>query len=234
MSENERVFDSFAARYDDIMKRGLGRFGGDVDYYAEYKVRLLKKRIPAPVSEILEFGCGVGRNLHHLRRHFPNSRLYGCDVSPESLRAAKDRCPEATFFLCDAESVRAHRSRFDLILVAGVLHHVTSDAEKRTAFEMLRELLNDSGTLCVFDHNPYNPIVVNSLRRIPWDATAVLLTRKMVCRLLTEAGFRVREKQYVLFFPSALKRLSFLDPLLCRFPVGAQYFIKATTAAPPF
>jgi SAM-dependent methyltransferase len=227
LSTAARLFDGAAAGYDDDMRRGLGRFGKDIGYYAEYKARLLREQFPGPVPSILEFGCGVGRNLPHLRRLFPESRLSGCDVSRASLDLARIRCPDASFFECGRRP--GPEGPFDLILIAGVLHHITTDEERRAAFEQVRGSLRRGGRVAIFEHNPRNPVVTASLRRISWDDDADLLRMEAACVLLERCGFRVLEKRYVLFVPPLLKRLAFLDSRLSRCPLGAQYFIEAGT-----
>jgi SAM-dependent methyltransferase len=225
-------FDAYADRYDALMERTLGSFGRDVDYYAAYKIRTLAKTVRPPVSSILEFGCGVGRNLVHLRRRFPDGDLYGCDVSRESLRAAESRCPAARLFPAEPDEFLPFRNRFDLILAACVFHHITGDGERRAALGAIKSMLSGRGTLFLFDHNPLNPLVVRSVRKTPWDDDAVLLKRGTMCRLLTESGFRVRRSRYVLFFPAALQRFAGLDPLFSRLPLGAQYLIEASRREP--
>ncbi len=220
------LFDGAAAGYDDDMRRGLGRFGDDIGYYAEYKARLLRERFPGPVPSILEFGCGVGRNLPHLRRLFPESRLSGCDISRASLDLARTRCPDASFFECGRSGPEGP---FDLILIAGVLHHITTDEERRDALEQARRRLRSGGRVGIFEHNPRNPVVTASLRRIPWDNDAEPLRMEAACVLLERGGYRILEKRYVLFVPPMLKRLAFLDSRLSRCPLGAQYYIEAGT-----
>jgi SAM-dependent methyltransferase len=222
-----RLFDGAAGGYEADMARSLGRWGRDVGYYAEYKIRLLRKRFPGPVGSILEFGCGVGRNLPHLRGLFPESRLAACDPSRRSLALAESACPEASFFVCDDAGVGAHAGRYDLVLVAGVLHHVTDDASRRAAVRDVRRLLRDGGRAVVFEHNPRNPVVVRSLAGVPWDDGAVLLGPGDVGRLFARGGFRVRRMDYVLFFPSAVRFMDFLDPLLAACPLGAQHCVEA-------
>jgi SAM-dependent methyltransferase len=221
------LFDAAAAGYDETLRKGLGRWGGDIGYYAEYKIRLLRNRFPGPVGSILEFGCGVGRNLPCLRRRFPESGLSGCDVSGGSLALAASRCPEASLFICDEPGIRAHAGRFDLILIAGVLHHVTDGEARRKAVRAVRRMLKDGGRAVVFEHNPRNPVVVRSLKRIPWDDDAVLLGREDVCRLFEREGFSVAEKRYVLFFPPAIRLMDFMDSRLSRCPMGAQHYVEA-------
>jgi ubiquinone/menaquinone biosynthesis C-methylase UbiE len=93
---NAAVFDAIAAEYDQVQRGNLGCFGGDLSFFAEYKIALARKLIRNEPENILEFGCGVGRNLPFLQHYFPDSAIQGCDVSAESLALAGKycRCPD--------------------------------------------------------------------------------------------------------------------------------------------
>ena len=53
-------FDKFAENYNKILQEQHKKFGS-IEYYAAYKVSILKSLIPY-ANKILDFGCGVGRN----------------------------------------------------------------------------------------------------------------------------------------------------------------------------
>ncbi|MBZ0164093.1 MAG: methyltransferase domain-containing protein [Notoacmeibacter sp.] len=40
-------------------------------------------------GSVLEIGCGTGRNLIAVGRHYPQARLYGIDISTEMLKSAR-------------------------------------------------------------------------------------------------------------------------------------------------
>ncbi len=43
---------------------------------------------PPPGASVLEIGCGTGRNLVKIARHYPQSQVFGLDVSSEMLVSA--------------------------------------------------------------------------------------------------------------------------------------------------
>lgn len=71
---------------------------------------------------VLDVGCGIGRNLVHLDRHG-----VGVDHNPESIETARER--GCTAFTPDefAASEFARPGRFDALLCAHVLEHMTSE-----------------------------------------------------------------------------------------------------------
>ncbi len=58
-------------------------------YYLLGRDKLIEKMIVADGENVLEVGCGTGRNLIILARKFPNSRFYGLDASAEMLKTAE-------------------------------------------------------------------------------------------------------------------------------------------------
>ncbi|MCB2189670.1 MAG: class I SAM-dependent methyltransferase [Deltaproteobacteria bacterium] len=90
-------FDDFAANYDEIHVRNLGVFGGEAEAFTAYKMDYLRELAPTVAGPVLEFGCGVGRNLPYLAEAYPGAALVGADVSGESLKTAAHACPAYTF-----------------------------------------------------------------------------------------------------------------------------------------
>jgi SAM-dependent methyltransferase len=95
---------------------------------------------------ILDFGCGEGRYLSVLQRHFPEAQLVGCDVSKVALGHAQRNWPRAEFTLMTDGLVPAPDGSFDLILSVEVLEHV---ADVELATRELGRLLAPSGRLVV-------------------------------------------------------------------------------------
>jgi SAM-dependent methyltransferase len=90
---------------------------------------------------ILDIGCGIGRNLHNLAGHG-----VGVDVNAESVRVARER----GFTAFTPEELRASEyyrpGRFDTLLLAHVVEHMSLP----TAVEVIREyvpLLRSGGSL---------------------------------------------------------------------------------------
>lgn len=75
----------------------------------------------APGDSILDLGCGPGKNSDLF---FPNDYL-GIDISRQYINAAKARHPYHKF-LCGTflELNQNHGSKFNLIFISGLLHHI--------------------------------------------------------------------------------------------------------------
>ena len=221
---NKIDFDNYAEDYQRILEEQLNFFDNNNDYFAEYKVRIIKKYLSYEPKKILEYGCGIGRNLNLLQEQFKNADIYACDISEKSLTIAARENPSVNFFLRGDDNTE---QAFDLIFVALVFHHIIPDLRK-SALKDVYNYLRNGGNLFIFEHNPYNPITRHLVNTCPFDADAVLLTRRELKKLLIEAGFEVNFGRYTLYFPSSLKRLRFTEPILGFLPLGGQYFLNAS------
>ena len=93
--------------------------------------------------------------------------------------------------------------------------------------EDISNLLQEGGNIFIFEHNPYNPITRYLVNNCIFDADALLLKKRELIKLLIDANLSVNTRRYSLFFPSFLKKLRFLEPMLGYLPLGGQYFISA-------
>ncbi len=85
--------------------------------------RDLIARIPLKAPRrILDLGCGSGLSTLELSRAFPNAEIVGVDVSPDMLKAAAKRLPDATFVAGDAASFDS--AGFDLVFANAVFQWV--------------------------------------------------------------------------------------------------------------
>ncbi len=224
--DNEKIFDEVADHYDDLLRQDLSAYGKSISYYSEYKVRLTCRNTGLiEPRRILEFGCGTGRNIKFLKKYFPNAHITGSDISPRSLRQARDDKNNAGVDFVDVNELVKGRELYDLIFVAVVLHHIVP-AERERALARLHGLLAQNGEIFIFEHNPYNPLTVKAVKECPFDEGVVLVKPNELIGLSLRVGLRLVEKQYYLFFPSGLKSFSFLERFVHFVPLGGQYFVK--------
>ncbi len=216
-------FDDYAADYQQLLGNQL-RFFDTLDYFSEHKVKILHSQKIKNPKTILEYGCGIGRNLPFLQRFFPEASLYGCDISAKSLEKAAQENPSVNFF---NHHETKSTLKFDLILVAGVLHHIETH-QRVQILQELEQLLNPEGELFIFEHNPYNFVTRNRVKHCEFDEDAILLKPKELRSLLQETSLKLHALHYTLFIPSFLKALRGLEPYLRYIPLGGQYYIHAS------
>ena len=223
---NNINFDDFSDSYDSLMEKHLAGYG-DLDYFGKSKAKLIRKMLKGCKESvnILDFGCGTGRNLPHLKSFFPDAKLYAFDISKSSLDHAKQNNPDVSIIYENA--IDSYPSVFDIIFISGVFHHVEPEFRKNIVKRAGR-LLNDHGAIAVFEHNPLNPVTSSIVRDCPFDKDAVLITKRELCYLFTALGFRKLAHRYTLFLPPKLKTFDFIEEFLHWLPIGAQYCIIFT------
>ena len=220
----ERIhFDNYTESYNKILSDQLNFFDNNDEYFSEYKIRILKKYVDILPNKILEFGCGVGRNLKYLHQYFQHSEIYGCDISKKSIELAQKSHPSMKFFLLGEDSIK---EEFDMVFIALVFHHIRQDLHNEILND-INKMLSKNGNLFIFEHNPFNPITRYLVNTCPFDTDAVLITKRSLEKLLEQSGFRVECGRYTLYFPAFMKIFRVIEPLLGFIPLGGQYFVKA-------
>ena len=216
-------FDELAESYSEVLQQNLRFIPGGVDYYTEYRAYFTHKFSPQTQNAptILDFGCGVGTSIPHLRKYFPHSQISACDVSEESVRVASERFPDVHFALFE----NFKSQTFDLIFVAGVFHHIEPN-QRAIIAEDLCKMLTPGGRLFIFELNPRNPVTRRLVANCAFDEDAELLTKEQLASHLTTIKHITEvASRYTVFFPPLFGRLRQLEKVLSRFPYGAQYFV---------
>jgi ubiquinone/menaquinone biosynthesis C-methylase UbiE len=119
--------------------------------------------MPLAKRRVLDVGCGTGELLSRfLRWGATPSNLFGVDLMPERIRAARQAHPGIDFRLANAETLPFPDSHFDLVSVFTVF---TSILDPRMAANMsaeIRRILQAGGRVLWYDfryNNPFNPNV---------------------------------------------------------------------------
>ncbi|MFW5798328.1 MAG: class I SAM-dependent methyltransferase [Planctomycetota bacterium] len=102
---------------------------------------LLEQLREARATEVLEVGCGFGRNLKLLDEKLDGVQvLAGVDLSLELLRKARlEELSGQVLLSCgDATALPYHDEAFDCVVTHGMLMHVPPDAVRRGIDELVR------------------------------------------------------------------------------------------------
>lgn len=225
MSQPKVNFDEYADNYNSLLRESTGFFSESEAYFARYKVDILRREVPGTVKRLLEFGCGIGRNIPFLRAAFPDATIAGSDVSAASLEIARRENPGIDFFVEHDNTVAAEP--YEVIFIAGVFHHIPP-VQRAPVMNALYHRLAPGGTIIIFEHNPFNPVTRKIVNDCPYDRDAVLLKPSELKSLLTGAGLPWRSSAYCLFVPPSLSALLPLEAKLGWLPLGGQYWVKAT------
>lgn len=228
-AQDRAAFDRHAREYTDLLEKSIRSSGYPASFFFERKAREVADALgtagmPDAPLRVLDFGCGIGSLEPFLAAQLPSAVIRGIDVSGESLAVARERCrnlPNVSFHGFDGRTV-PFDGPFDVIVVAGVMHHIPP-AERPAVAAELRRVLDRHGVLVLFEHNPANPLTRKAVRDCPFDGDAVLVPPAELLRLLRDAAFGGMSVRFLHFFPGALRRLVPLERWLRWLPLGAQY-----------
>ena len=113
-AEEIKFFDNFCHEndYDVFNRRGYKRILSELNTIIDKKRKL----------KILDMGCGTGAFSAKLTNF--NFEIHGVDISPESIKLARNLYPDINFSVGDIENLSSFDNEsFDLITMSGVLHH---------------------------------------------------------------------------------------------------------------
>ena len=143
----DRLASDYIARHDEV----LCMAGGNSDYFYQKKIELILDRIKGQPRRILDYGCGTGRLTALLAKAFPNAEICGYDPSAASIEEAKKAVVDSSNIVLST-SFDSIESKFDMIVIAGVFHHIPDVHRARIVHAIISRL--DSGSqLFFFEHN---------------------------------------------------------------------------------
>ena len=222
-------FDEFADDYRAIHTKNIQLSGADSYYFAEMKVRLLEGYEQETFLKILDIGCGDGLSALFMEQHYPNWHIKGIDISEKSIQVATERkLTNAVFTVYDGSNIPFEDMEFDMVFMAGVLHHVSFCLHQNLLLEIYR-VLKKNGKLSLYEHNPLNPLTKYMVKTCVFDKDAQLLRYGYTKKLLSSNGFNLQRRKFIIFFPrkGLFSNFIFLEKYLQWIPFGGQYFIQA-------
>ena len=225
-------FDQFSNSYNEYLSDSVSLLGGKKDFFTDYKSQLIKnfltkRKLLDTELSILDFGCGIGNNIPHLSKNLPGCRLYGTDVSTESIKIANDLYSNiCTFKYFEGGSLPFQNNYFDLVFISNVLHHIPFDKHVHT-LKVIKEVIKKDGIIFIIEHNPLNPLTKSVFNNCIFDKEAEMLKSNYLVSILKSEDFKSPKLNYILFIPPFLKIISFIDKYLSFIPFGAQYCITA-------
>ena len=88
----------------------------------EHRRRLsLLSKYSVEGSRILEFGCATGEFVNYVGSNFD---IYGCDISDDAIRMAKEKYPSYADKFCVSGKILADEGKFDSIVLWDVIEHI--------------------------------------------------------------------------------------------------------------
>jgi SAM-dependent methyltransferase len=114
-------------------------------HYCERVTGLIRQHARLPAKDLLNIGCGGGKNVLNLKQQF---NVTGVDLSLAMLAQAKELNPECTFVQGDMRTFRLDRT-FDAVLMDDAISHMICLTDFRAALRTAYTHLNPGGVLVV-------------------------------------------------------------------------------------
>ena len=219
-----KSFDTYSKSYNTQVNDVLRVTGYDTSLLTQAKLKKLLELFPelAPLNfNMLDFGCGIGNLYESFHKFFPRASYTGVDKSKESIAQAGSRFSNNSIFHpLHTESWK--QNQYDLIVSAGVFHHIPHEEHKDILKELVT-LLKPDGKLVIWEHNPLNPFTKKIVKDCIFDRDAILLSPHSMKKAMLEAQLSGIRVIYTTFFPKTLSCLNVLDPYIGWLPLGGQF-----------
>ena len=189
MHDHDKLIQNeFSRQADSMARAALFNDQGILDRMRE------AARLTA-TSRVLDVACGPGIVLEALARGA--AEVIGCDITPEMLAKAENRCAAAglTNVRCvpgRAEALPFEDASFDVVVSRSALHHFLNPAA--TVLEMAR-VLRRGGRLITVDvmssEDEAESALHNALERLRDPSHVRMLPKSELQKCLQSAGLRV-------------------------------------------
>jgi SAM-dependent methyltransferase len=221
---NRTDFDEYASEYDASLNLGISVSGEDKLYFARGRVDWLRRcleKIGEKPARAFDFGCGLGTSIPFLLDLVGVETVLGIDSSAKSLEIGAKQFNPQNVQMIPLQDYRP-AGHLDLGFSSGVFHHIPP-AGRPAAMQLIYDSLRPNGVFSLWENNPWNPGARYVMKRIPFDRDAIMVSAREACRLARAAGFEILRVDFLFIFPRSLRWFRGVEPLLSRFPFGAQY-----------
>lgn len=153
LQEIEERFDNDVERFSNLETAQLTTL--DAAFNLELMTEAIARQYPQ-IKSVLDIGCGAGNYAVKLLHKVRNPNVTLVDLSQNMLDRADQRVKEHTDGAVvlkkgDFRTVDFQGETFDVIIATNVLHHLRDDQDWETSFAKLYSLLNEGGSLWIFD-----------------------------------------------------------------------------------
>ena len=151
----------------------------------------------ASKTKILDLCCGSGQATQYLVQY--SQDVTGLDVSPVSLKRAKQNVPQAQYVEALAEAMPFANNHFDLVHTSVAMHEMKPEQLRQILQEVYR-VLKPGGVFAMMDfHKPSNLLFWPGLTVFLWlfeTETSWQLLETDLVELLKDVGFGVVEQTF--------------------------------------
>ena len=136
-----KYYEAYDDRYRQVHQAGLQWFTHNSSPIVE---EVITKYNITPAMQLLELGCGEGRDAQHLlKRGFG---VTATDISPAAIDFCKSRFPAYGQHFKVLDCVKgALPERFDFIYAVAVVHMLLLDEDRNAFYQFIRHHLTEEG-----------------------------------------------------------------------------------------
>ena len=141
MGECRKYYEAYDDRYRQVHSKGLQWSSSENSEIVE---RTIKKYGISKTANILEIGCGEGRDANFLLKKGYN--LLATDVSPAAVKYCRQCYPEKlqSFQVLNCLTDRTG-VKYDFIYAIAVLHMLVLEEDRKLFYRSLSDQLSDNG-----------------------------------------------------------------------------------------
>lgn len=144
---------------------------------------------------ILDLGCGPGHES--MRIHSMGAEVVGVDFSPESIKIARKRNPNCTFFCKDYFELDERIGLFDGIFSSGSIIHLSYEKLPKL-FEILSRLIRNDGFLeLIIQNGKGQKIVKHVIENESLERVIYFFTLKKLKHILSKFSIDFYRKGYL-------------------------------------
>lgn len=194
-------------------------------HMAERRLSLIESYLKRTNGNVLDFGCGVGKDLSLLAKKYPFRRFIGIDTDKRFIEYANSKMKNSSnvSFTNSFDDLSNIKSKFGFIYSIDVLHHV--DGISSVANQM-HKILKKNGLWLSIEPNILNPkVFLNQFLK----KDERLFFKKKTEKIFLHSGFKIVEKGLFLLIPYQIKKphksLIFIEKKLETFFGGSVFYL---------
>ncbi len=153
-SDSKVEVKGFEARHYDLLMNTIT--GGTYPFFIR---RVIREMNIQPQDEILDFGCGSGRNVCLMTKYLSNQgRVLGLDIGQEMLEIFQERCKNysnVTFKKQRIDEPLQYENEFDKVFISFVLHGFVQERRLQIIDNAWRAL-RPGGKFFILDYNEFD------------------------------------------------------------------------------
>ncbi len=168
------------------------------------------------VNTIIEIGCGIGAPAKYLKDHY--HKYIGIDQSEKMIKIAQkynNGNRDASFLSKNVKDLDIENSA-DLILLSGVLHHMT---DLGIVLDKLIKLLKPGGAILAIEPQSFNPLIqiMRYIRKIidkNYSKEQTFFSEKELTVMFEKKGIKIKNINYLGYFSPPFAQIIFKPEFL--------------------